>query len=369
MLSFQKYVFHETGRALLVIVATLAVLALLAQGLTYLEIIQENRQSVGVYLKIIGLGAPKVLALLIPMALFVASIWSLNRIHRDAEIVVVQATGMTDWQVSSPVLRLATLMMVAHLALNLWGQPLAQRELRESLIEARTDLVTSLIRPGQFNTSGGLTFYARERIGKDMIGILISDARDPDNIVDYLAHTGYFLMVDGKPAFILNDAQIHQKNEAGDLSILDLERYTYDLGSLLREDTDTVYKASDRYLRHLIWLDPTNYVDAKSRDEFTAEIHHRLTSPLINLAMVLLAIWAILGGDFDKKGYASRIGKAGVFALLMLILHIVAGAESKQTPALNVLQWLVPLGAITTLGLRQFLFRSKRPPKRVSVTR
>lgn len=354
MLSFQRYIFAETARILLLIVATLSVLALLAQGLTYTEIIQENRQSIGVYIKIIALGAPKVLALLLPLALFVASLWSLNRFQRDAEIIVVQATGMTHWQVASPVLRLAVLVATTHLALNLWAQPAAQRELRESLIEARTDLATSLIRPGQFTTNGALTFYARGRSGQDMVGIFISDARDPNKLVEYIARKGRILEIDGKPAFIMEYAQIHQKDEKGELSILDMERYNYDLAPFAREETDTIYKAADRYLPELIWLDQTNYVDARSRDAFTAEIHYRLTAPLMNIAMVLLAIWAILGGDYEKQGYGRRIVRAGVLALLLLVLHIVANSESKNAPLVNVLQWLLPLVTILWLSLRHF---------------
>ena len=354
MLSFQKYIFTGTARTLLVIIATLAVLALLAQGLTYSDIIQENHQSIFIYAKIIGLGAPRVLALLTPLALFVACLWTLNRIHRDAEISVVQATGMTHWQVASPVLRLAMLLVLVHLGLNLWVQPAAQQELRASLSEARTDLATSLIRPGEFIAADALTFYVKGRKGSDISSVFISDARDQLQTIDYLAQTGRITSRDGKPALILETVQIHQKDEFGELSILNLDQYKYDLTALTQEETDTVYKASDRYLPGLIWLDPTNYIDARSRNEFTAEIYYRLTSPLLNIAMVLLALWAILGGDYNKLGYSRRISIASIYAVLLILLHIVAQSEAKSAPALNHLQWLLPVGAIGCLSVFHF---------------
>jgi len=355
MLSFQRYIFSDAGRTLFAIIATLSVLSLLAQGLTYIEIIRENRQSVSVYLKIILLGAPKVLALLTPLALFVASVWSLNRIHKDSEIIVVQATGMTHWQVASPLLRLAACVMVIHLGLNLWGQPAAQRELRETLIKARTDLATTLIKPGQFTTRDNLTFFARERAGNQLLGIIISDASQENNVVDYLAHSGRFTNIDGKLAFLMSNAQIHQKNDSNDLSVLELDLYKYDLSPLLREEGDTILKASDRSLAKLIRLDPTSHHDSIAADEFLAEAHNRLSTPLLNLAMVLLAIWAILGADYNKLGYGRRIIKASVFALLLLILHIVAHSEAENTPRLNALQWMLPLGTILGLGLSHFI--------------
>ena len=352
MLSFQKYLFFDTIRTLLVIIATLCVLSLLAQGLTYTEIIQENQQSIAVYLKIVILGAPKVLALLLPLALFVASTWCLNRLQRDAEILVVQATGMTHWQMASPLLRLACIVFLLHLGLNLWAQPAAQREFRQTLTEARTDLASALIRPGQFSTTGNLTFYARERSGEDLFGIFISDATIEDEVVDYVARSGRFVTIDQKPALILKTAQIHQKDEYGQLSVLDLEQYKYDLAPYVREETDTILKPPDRFLPELIWVDDQNYYEARARDEFTAEIHSRLTSPLLNLAMVLLAIWAILGTDYNKLGYTRRIMQSGIFAILLIILHIVAASESKNDSALNILQWLLPIGASGFLSHR-----------------
>ncbi len=361
MLSFQRYLLKDAARILAVILGTLAVLSLLAQGLSYIEIIQENRQSVSVYLKIILLSAPKIVALLLPLALFIACLWSLNRLHKDAEISVVQATGMTNWQIASPFFRLATCVVAIHLALNLWGQPAAQRELRESLIDARTNLAASLILPGEFTTTDALTLYARKRTGPDFFDVLITDARIPDQPVDHLAQSGTLLTIEGKPAFVLKDVQIHQLDENGTFSILDLDQYIFDLASLVGEDSDTVYKSTDRYLPELIWLDPTNYVDAKSRTEFTAELHYRLTSPLINIAVILFALWAILGGDYSKLGYGKRIRTASVLVGLMFILHIVAHSESENEAAVNILQWLIPLSAIIILTLKYFAGISVTP--------
>ena len=144
MSKVQTYLFYEVLRAVVIIVGGLAMLALLAQGLARTDLILENRQSALTYFYIVMLGAPQVIALLTPLALFVAGVWSLNRIHKDSEIVVAQAAGMTPWQIASPIMRLAALCAVAHLAVNLWVQPSAQRAMRETVSEARADLAAAL---------------------------------------------------------------------------------------------------------------------------------------------------------------------------------------------------------------------------------
>ncbi|MEO1472454.1 MAG: LptF/LptG family permease [Pseudomonadota bacterium] len=82
----QSYVFYAVLRALVIIVGGLALLALLAQGLSQTELLVENRQSALTYFYIVALGAPQIIALLMPLALFVGAIWSLNRIHRTTRL-------------------------------------------------------------------------------------------------------------------------------------------------------------------------------------------------------------------------------------------------------------------------------------------
>ena len=96
MTKVQSYLFYEVLRAVLIIVGGLALLALLAQGLSRTDLILENRQSALTYFYIVMLGSPQIIALLMPLALFVAGVWSLNRIHKDSEIVVAQAAVFVD---------------------------------------------------------------------------------------------------------------------------------------------------------------------------------------------------------------------------------------------------------------------------------
>lgn len=360
MNRIQRYLFLEVLTTVVIIVGGLALLALLAQGLSRTDLIIENRQSALTYFYVVLLGAPQIIALLTPLALFIATIWALNRIHRDSEIVVAQAAGMTRWQVASPIIRLAVLAAVAHLAINLWVQPNAQRHLREAVFEARADLASALIRPGQFTSAAdNLTFYARESGGGELRGILISDARDADRPVDYLAQTGTVIEVDGRPAIVMGNGQIHDVGETGSLSILDFEQYTFDLTPFLREDAEVTLKSSDRYLHELFFIDRTSYLEVQNADSFFAEGHARLTTPLLNIAMALIAILAVIGGDFSRRGYAKRITVATAGALSLVIIQLSVQSASADDRWVNVLQYTVPLGIIGIVSWLSF-FRGGR---------
>ena len=288
--------------------------------------------------------------------MFVATVWSLNKLHRDNEIVVANAAGMTRWDIASPIIRLAVIAAIAHLTVNLWVQPTAQRALREIVKEARADLASSLVRPGQFTSAGeNLTVYARESRGGDLIGVLISDNRAEPR--DYLAQRGRFVEVDGVPSIVMWEGQIHQMDSNGALSTLDFDQSTFDLSPFINQNEAVILKASDRYLHELLAIDRTNYQELQDEEKFLAEAHTRLTTPLVSIAMALIAIMAVLGGDFNRRGYSRRIAIATAGALFLIITQLTVQSASGSAVMANAGQWAVPLGTILLISLIFFKWR------------
>ena len=121
-----------------VAMATLALtaVALLSQSLAGLDLIVNQRQSALVFLKVTLLYMPQLINLVLPIAVFVAALVALNRLHTEQEIVVCFAGGMSRWRVISPALRLASIITVLALAMNLWIQPAASREMRQTAAQS-----------------------------------------------------------------------------------------------------------------------------------------------------------------------------------------------------------------------------------------
>lgn len=360
MNQVQKYLFYRVLKSVLIIVGGLALLAILAQGLSQTELIIENRQSAFTYFYVIGLAAPQIMALLTPMAMFVAGVWALNRLHRDSEIVVAEAAGMTRWQIASPIMRLAVLGALVHLGINLWVQPTAQRAMRETVQEARADLVTSLVQPGAFKKlDDNLTVFARNQQGNYLIGVQIAERPGQADARDYLARRGRFIEIDGAPSMVMEQGEIHQLDENGALSILKFDQSTFDLSPFMREDYIVILKASDRYLHELFQIDYTDHQQVQDELKFFAEGHARLTTPIMSIAMALLAVIAVLGGNFSRRGYSRRITVSSAAALGLIILQLSAQSASADNKELNFLQWLVPLAAIAVLSYL-FFYRGTR---------
>jgi lipopolysaccharide export system permease protein len=124
----------------------------------------------------------------------------------------------------------------------------------------------------------------------------------------------------------------------------------FDLTDFMKEDSELILKASDKFLHELFFVDRKDYFQNKEADAFLAEANARLTTPLLNIAMALLAIVAVLGGDFSRQGYGRRIGYATGGAALVLVVQLALQSASADDPALNIAQWVSPVGVIGGLS-------------------
>jgi lipopolysaccharide export system permease protein len=358
MSGFQRYLFRNVLRTLLAIVGGLALVAVLTQGLSQerLDLIVENRQSVLVYLWATLLATPQIISLLMPIALFIAGAAALNVAHRENEVVVAQASGMSNWQVASPVLRLATLAAILHLGLNLWVQPSASRELRHTVTEAATDIASSLVREGMFMSHGdGLTTFAGKVNGPEITFLVAHDSRNPSEEATYIAKNAFISEVEGKPALILQNGQRQTLRDNGALQSLTFKQSPLELGAFVNDQKAIVLEESDRYLPELFYPDMTNYYDHKNVGMLLAEGHARLSAPLLNIAMALLAIYAVLGGDFSRRGYAKRIAVASGAAVMLRLAAFAATSAAGDDPKLNAVQYLIPIGVIGLISFFYFL--------------
>jgi lipopolysaccharide export system permease protein len=352
MLRFQSYVFNQALGMLFAVLAGLAAVALLIQGLSQMDVIIEDRQSALIYLWITVLAAPLVIAITAPLAVFVATVVTLNTLHRESEIVVAQSAGMTRWQTAAPLIRVGVVAAVLQLAINLFLQPAAYREMRSVLAGVSTDLAAVLVQEGEFTSPvTGLTFFAREvRPGGELRGLLIHDGRTQGaDSTTYVARLGVLTEVEGTPAILMREGQGHQLYGTSGLNILDFEEYLFDLTPFLREADALRLKASDRYLYELFFPDLTSYWDNQNQRPFLAEGHARLATPLLALAMAMIGVIAVVGGPFNRRGYGERLVWATVAALVLRALALAVQDAAGRDPALNPVQYGLPLVVFVVL--------------------
>lgn len=360
MTLLQRYFWTQALWPLLLSLAALAGLALLTQSLQTLDLVVENRQSALTFLKITLLALPQLISIIMPLSVFMAALYALNRLNSDSELIVAKASGFSAWQIASPVIRLGAYALVAHLIINLVVQPLSFRQMRAEILKVRTDIASQMVQAGDFVTPApGLTVYARE-IGADstLKDVMIYDARDPNSITTHMAKTGEVQRNPSQVTLSLKNGSVQQKLEDGSLDVIEFENYLVDLSDVMAMDNVLRLKTSDRFLHELLRPDPREFADRKFKRELAAEGHARLSAPLYNIALVLLALCFMVRGEHLRLGYGRRIAVCASLGFVIRLTGFGVASAAESDRWLNIVQYCLPLVVIAYCTF--YLMKRKR---------
>jgi len=361
MKLIQKYFLRQARTPLLLSLTALSVLALLTQSLSTLDLITQNRQSAVTFLYITVLALPQLFSIIMPLAVFMAMLYSLNRLNMDSELVVTKASGFSPWQIASPALRIASYALVAHLLINLFVQPYTFRLMRQALLDVRTDVAARMVQAGEFTTpSSGLTLYASEILPTGLLrDVLIYDERSSGTPLTYTAKEGQVSSSpEGKTHFTLYNGDVSFLNEIGSMDITYFDKTIYDLTEILAVDPVLRLKTSDRYLHELFVPDPADYAVIRYKKEYLAEGHSRLATPLYNYALVLLALAFLARGEHQKMGYARRLAIAGALGFTVRLSGFAIASAAEKDTSMNVAQYALPI--LISIFAIWYLLHSRR---------
>ena len=314
--------------------------------------------------KLTLLALPQLLAVILPIGLFVGALIALTRMQREQELTAAFAGGMTRWQVISPAARLAFLVLILNLVMTLFAQPWAQREARNQAFAIRTDLAALLVEEGQFvQGPDGLTVYVQQIEQNGLLKNLFVYLDDGKSTQNWSAAEARFGRdAANEPVLTMIDGSWQKYSSRGVLETLSFDRYDFPLGQFSGVTEQIRYKPADLYLRQLLTPSPRVLETAGSRGELLAEAHARIAAPLYALVAMAMALAAIMGGSFSRTGYSLRIAKAAGVFLLVRVIGYGLVAASAWNPWMNILQYLAPL--IVVAAAVRLLFRALKPRKR-----
>lgn len=347
MSQTSRYILAQTAAPLGFAVIVITAIVWLTQSLQRIEIILDNGQSAVTFFQIALLILPSLLAVITPFALLAAALYALNRMHSDSELVVMYAAGMSRWRIAAPLLGLATIGAIVTLILNLWLMPAGYRVMKQMVADIRAEFAVSLVRGGEFtNPVDRVTFFAREASpGGQFRGLLIYDGRERAARV-YMADSGLFQNTENGPQLILADGNIQTTDpDTGEVNIVDFDLYQFYMAPYVQTRRELLLELTERYPSELFNPDLSGPWERANEGRLYAEGHARFAAALYNYVFVLIAIVALAGGAYSRRGYPMRIAAASIAALGVRGVGFFAQSAAADAPFLNWTQYAVPLAA------------------------
>src|SRR6185437_5354235 len=135
--------------ALLALLMTCVIL--MTQSLRLLDLVINRGQSAPTFIYLTVLILPGLLVIILPIAFFFGTLFTLSRLNGDSELVVMASAGFSLRQLAVPVFLAAGMVMVITWACALWLMPAGQRALNAKVVDIRADIGAALLNEGEFN--------------------------------------------------------------------------------------------------------------------------------------------------------------------------------------------------------------------------
>jgi lipopolysaccharide export system permease protein len=348
MTLLERYILKIAFSAFVACLIALTGVIWITQALRELDLLTGKGQTLFIFLTVTGLSLPALINVISPVALFLATLYTLNRLNGDSELIVMSAAGMRPARLLRPFMALAAFVCLMVGVITVYVMPASFQELRNLFTKIRADFVATMAKEGQFITlDNGITFHYRERSGDALLGIFMEDQREKNKPIVYLAERGQTIEANGQAYLVLEKGSVQRKEpNSRDSSIVAFERYAVDLSAFNKEDGSVIYKPRERSTTQLLFPDRDEFLYKAQEGRFRAELHERLSSWLYPLAMMIIAFAALGNAQTTRQGRGLAIASAVVAVVLLRILGFAASSAVVRTPAAVVGVYALPLGTI-----------------------
>jgi lipopolysaccharide export system permease protein len=325
----------------------------------------SDGQTALVVLEFTALTLPNVIRLVLPVAAFAATIYAVNRLAQDSELVVMQATGASPWRLARPVAMFGLIVAVLMLVLVHALVPAARARLADRQAQISENVTAQFLIEGSFqHPTKGVTIYIREisPLG-ELLDLFLSDSRSMGTRTSYTAEKALIVRSDSGPKLIMLDGMAQTLRFADNsLSITRFSNFTYDIAGLMKATPST--RRSWEELTTWALIAPTPEVLALTGSDPQSarlELHQRLAQPLLAPVAALIGFAALMLGGFSRFGLWRQIGLATVGLIVVQFMANAASSAMRGAPDLWGLAYLpVALGLAAAVVLLWLAGRPRR---------
>ncbi len=315
-----------------------------------------NGHNVSVFLELTILTLPNVIRLVVPMAVFAATIFVINRLSSESELTVMQATGFSPWRLARPVLIFGMIVAVMMSMLTHYLVPASLLELQKRQNELAENVTAGLLTEGTFlHPSDGVTFYIRDITSDGVLrDVFLSDRRAEGRTVTYTAAEAYLVQdAQGPKLVMLNGLSQQYIANTERLSTTNFADFSYDISAIVDTENTRRFDIRTMWTPELLFnRDHVMELTGRSSGYILAEINGRFAQALITIVFPMIGFAMLLVGGYSRFGVWRQILIAFVILVLLETAKSIVTDPVRKSADLWPLIYLpTALGAAISAGL------------------
>jgi len=343
MSKLDRYLLSDFVQSFL---ATLTVLLVVSVGGVLVDIlgrIADGRLPAGLLLSQLGLQFIVYLPIILPLALLLGLALAIARLYRDSEMAVLTAVGVGPKRLLRPILMLVVPVVAVVGACSLWLGPWADRSAEAMIENASRSVVVAGLEPGKFTqlSGGGIVYLSS--LGEDGMALgKIFMQKQKDGRIDVVtANRGSMFFEGERQRFLrLEDGYRLEGPADGEL---DYRLMRYASNEVALPDRDEPRNQDDPEML------PTTRLFGDDRPAAQAQLHWRITPPLLALGFALLTLPLARSAPRQQRyGSIMLAFLAYVVGISMMISGRQWLATGKLPPEAGMWWLTLPLLALAT---------------------
>jgi lipopolysaccharide export system permease protein len=346
---FERYILKRATHAFILTALALIGTLWIVRLLRSLDVVTAQGQAIWLFLVVTVLAMPPFVQVVAPIAFLVAVIVTLNRANNDSELPVIAGAGASRLAVNRPILVLATVITLAAILSHHVVSPASLATLRTITSRIQATMIATFVQAGGFQTlQRGFTIHIRERAPDGSFhDVFISDERNPDESLQYIAAQGMLMNELGGSFLLLQNGDIIREDRVKrEHTVVAFDTYALDLSQIAGGGGSVRYRAAERSTVYLLDPPADDKVLKEHPERVQAEIRDRITAPLYAIMFALISL-AFLGRPrSNRQNRGLAITAAVGICLLLRAGGFAAVQAARGSNTATLLTYLLPIAGI-----------------------
>ena len=336
---YERHLVRNLLAHLAIALGAIIVLIWLSQVMKLAFVVELGSGAKSFFLLTIS-ALPTIALSILPIATSIAYFGGFSLLNSDRELIALCSTGLSNFQIAKPAIRLASIICVICYSFSFYLAPKSYHYLKSSLNSFRNNFVANVIHEKNFNQlSKNVTLYVDNKsISGDMEEIIIFDDRNQRESSIIFAKTGALHLENNAPSFMLYDGMRQIIDKKGNMSQMDFENFRI---ALPQGNTERAIGARDLQ-EYTLWqlLFPHKSIAEKRVRQMRQEMHQRILWPGFCISFVLITLGVFLKNSHKRtEDYKSALKAIGL-VVLFLYLHFTLYNLSSHNPYLIFLCYI-----------------------------
>ena len=347
MRVISKYLYVELFKPFLIFSFTFISILWLVQILPKLEGLVLNKQPLNIFISVAMNTIPQVAYFVIPVAAFFSTIYAINKLVSETEIVAITSSGFSILSYAKIIFIFGLTVSLILFLITFFVLPKSAFKLQSIFFDIEQNFATKFIDSRKFlHPISGVTIYVRDKLEENqMTGVFVFDDRNDSYSLLYSAKEAAIRDKDNIRDLIMQDGelQIMSKDEKSIVSVK-FERFGINLNSFIPETQYYLASPSDvspitGFLKSKELAQKSDY----SSSEYLAESHMKMASILSPIALSMLGGLALIVFTSEKYRIAVVVLLLSLVALVMQVSIISLKSLLVLNPDIFLLIYLPPV--------------------------